>query len=454
MSDRPVILIVEDQSAVAKSLQVLFSVYGLPSTVVTSADDAERVVQTTRVGVVVQDMNFSDGRTDGAEGVSLFRRLRRLQPGLPIILITAWTSLETAVSLVKEGAVDYLAKPWDDEKLVERVHRALEAQERQDRALDEATRRAGLVGESAAMTTVLELGLRVADSSAPLLITGPNGAGKEKLADFLVAHSARADRPYVKVNAGALPDQLLEAELFGAERGAFTGSERRRVGRFEAADGGTLLLDEIGNLPETGQRRLLRVLQSGEFERLGSSTTQHVDVRIIAATNEDLSAAVEDGRFRQDLFFRLNVIELAIPPLAARKDDILPLAELFLRSAAVEAGVDPKRLPPSTAAALVAHPWPGNVRELVNRLRRGTLVGRGVDLTVADLGLDEPVAAPDAVPVELSSADRDERARITDALTAANGVVADAARSLGLSRQSLYRRMNRLGIIVERVVDR
>ena len=451
MSEKPLILIVDDAPAVAKSLEVLCAVYGLPAAVATTADEAESILQTRRVGVVIQDMNLSSGRTDGGQGIALFRRLRSIQPGLAVILITAWTSLETAVSLVKEGAIDYMAKPWDDEKLIERVHRALQDRERSDLAQALAIDGAGLVCESTAMRAVVELGLRVAPSNAPLLITGPNGAGKEKLADLIVAKSMRADKPYVKVNAGALPDQLIEAELFGAERGAFTGSDRRRVGRFEAADGGTLLLDEIGNLPEAGQRRLLRVLQSGEFERLGSSSTQRVDVRIVAATNEDLTAAVQDGRFREDLLFRLNVIELAIPPLSARRDDVLPLAEMFIRASALEADTEPKRLPPETREALLQYPWPGNVRELENRARRAMILSQGPELSAADLGIDGDSGK---APSSLSEKEQDERAQITKALRDAQGVVADAARTLGLSRQALYRRMQRLNIVVERVVDR
>ena len=449
MAQGAAVLIVEDQPAVAKSLQVLFSVYGFRTIVVATADEAERAVCDDRVAVVVQDMNLSAGRTDGQQGIDLFRRLRRAQLGLPIVLITAWTSLEAAVALVKDGAVDYLAKPWDDEKLVDRVRRVMEEQTRSDEAHNRALRQSGLVCESPAMREVVELGLRVADSNAPLLITGPNGVGKERLADLIVEHSARAQRPYVKVNAGALPDSLIEAELFGAERGAFTGSDKRRIGRFEAADGGTLLLDEIGNLPEAGQRRLLRVLQSGEFERLGSSTTRRVDVRILAATNEELDRAVEQGQFRRDLLYRLNVIELAIPALAQRKEDIVPLAEIFARTAAVEAGTEPRQLPEATREALRTHAWPGNVRELENRIRRALLVGRGPHLLAGDLGIGESASAP-----QLSANERDERARITAALQEARGVVADAARVLGLSRQSLYRRMGRLGIVVERVVDR
>ncbi len=442
------VLIVEDQAAVAKSLEVLFDLYGLETVCARTADEALEAVSDHKVGVVVQDMNFSAGRTDGVEGVDLFRAMRKADPALPVVLITAWTSLETAVALVKEGAVDYMAKPWDDAKLVARVRRAMTERTRAEDDRTVALRRVGMVCESPAMLAVVDLALQVASSNAPLLITGPNGVGKEKIADLVQVCSGRASEPYVKVNTAALPDELLEAELFGAERGAFTGSERRRVGRFEAANGGTLLLDEIGNLSPAGQRKLLRVLQSGEFERVGSSETREVDVRILAATNEDLGAAVRAGRFREDLLFRLNVIELEVPPLAERQEDILPLTLQFIRDAVVEAGAVDRSLSPDAERALLRHGWPGNVRELANRVRRAVLVSRARELTPADLGLD---GAGAATP-RMTEQERSERDQIEAALVAANGVVADAARALGLSRQALYRRMNRFGLAVERIV--
>src|SRR5450631_2972223 len=332
----PKILIVDDQGAVRTALEVLFDVHGLETLSARSPSEGLSLVANEDVGVVVQDMNFSSDNTSGQEGTALFRAIRQLDPGLPVLLMTAWTSLETAVELVKEGAVDYLAKPWDDARLVLTVQNLLRLHDvarenvrlrargvRARETLAAKSDLCGLIYASAEVHAVVELAVHVAPADVPVLITGPNGAGKERLAQIVQANSRRKDKPFVKVNVGALPDNLLEAELFGAEAGAYTGSSKLRIGRFEAAHGGTLFLDEIGNLSSAGQMKLLRVLQTGEFERLGSSATRKVDVRVVSATNVDLPTAIRDGRFREDLFFRLNVIELALPSLADRPDDIL-----------------------------------------------------------------------------------------------------------------------------------
>jgi DNA-binding NtrC family response regulator len=286
----------------------------------------------------------------------------------------------------------------------------------------------------------------VAPSDAPILITGPNGAGKEKLAEIVQANSRRRDKPFVKVNAGGLPDELLEAELFGAEAGAYTGATKPRIGRFEAAHGGTLFLDEIGNLSLVGQQKLLRVLQTGEFERLGSSTTRKVDVRIVSATNVDLSRAIATGAFREDLYFRLNVIELRVPPLADRPDEIVALAERFIAGFASD-DKPPAILSAAAREALLEYEWPGNVRELQNRIQRSTLVCKDGTIERDDLGLGAtPPAAPPPENLNLGP----EHAAISDALIRARGVVSKAAADLGMSRQAFYRRMERLDIVLER----
>jgi DNA-binding NtrC family response regulator len=284
-----------------------------------------------------------------------------------------------------------------------------------------------------------------------VLVTGPSGAGKEKLAEIVQANSQRKEKPFVRVNAGALPDELLESELFGAEAGAYTGAARRRIGRFEAADGGTLFLDEIGNLSPSGQAKLLRVLQSGQFERLGSSETRRVDVRLICATNADLRREIAAGRFREDLFYRLNVIELAVPPLGDRPEDVLPLAERFLRDLSPSPAGALWRLHPDARERLVRHPWPGNVRELENTLRRAVLVAAGDTVRAEDLGLSSMPFSSSAAP--LATGDDPglaERVRIERALAEADGIVAKAAEILGLSRQALYRKMEKHGLAVER----
>jgi DNA-binding NtrC family response regulator len=450
------VLVVEDQAPVAKALCVLLEVHDIPCVAVATPGEALKLLDGD-VGLVIQDMNFSPGATSGEEGIDLFRRLRARDPDLPVLVITAWTSLETAVQMVKQGASDYLAKPWDDAKLVASARTLLRLRELQqeNRALrasgagrEELGVRhdlRGIVYQSDAMHRVVALAVQVAAADVPVLITGPNGVGKEKLAEIVQANSRRRDKPFVKVNAGALPDELLESELFGAEAGAFTGAVRRRLGRFEAADGGTLFLDEIGNLSAAGQAKLLRVLQSGEFERLGSSETQQVDVRVLAATNADLREAMRRGAFRADLYFRLNVIELGVPPLRERPEDVLPLAEAFLRQFAVP-GQPPRRLSPEARAALVGHSWPGNVRELANRVQRATLVAAGSELGPGDLGLGASAGLP--APGDLSSPG--EREELEQLLVETGGRVSHAAERLGLSRQALYRRMERLGITLER----
>jgi DNA-binding NtrC family response regulator len=434
----PKVLIVEDQPAVAKALRLLFDVNDIEAETASSADGALRAVARGGVDVVLQDMNFSPGATGGDEGIALFRRLRQADPQLPVVLLTAWTSLETAVQLVKEGATDYLAKPWDDNKLVATVRDLLQLRAPRPARSRESLARAhdlrGVIYESDAMHRVVTLALQVAASDVPVLITGPNGAGKEKIAEIVHATSRRRQKPLVTVNAGAIPETLIESELFGAEPGAYTGSTRLRIGRFEAAHGGTLFLDEIGNLSAAGQMKVLRVLQSGEFERLGSSETRRVDVRVLCATNTDLRQALARGAFRQDLYFRLNVIEIALPPLRERREDVLPLAQSFLPPA--------KRLGDAAREALLAHDWPGNVRELQNRIQRATAQSAGDDVTAEDLGFGAARETAADVPVE--------RAQIEMALLNANGSVSRAAEALGVSRQALYRRMEKLGIVIER----
>ena len=452
------VLIVEDQERVARAIALLLDLHGIDAVTAEGPDEALAALRSGDVDLVIQDMNFTPGATSGDEGLALFRRIREADRGLPVLLMTAWASVETAVRLMKEGASDYVEKPWDDDKLVASVRNLLRMRqlEVENRRLKGDRRRArqelaarydlrGLVYESTAMHEVVSLAVRVARADVPVLITGANGTGKEKLAEVIEANSPRRGKPFVRVNAGALPESLLEAELFGAEAGAFTGAGKRRVGRFEAADGGTLLLDEIGNLQPAGQMKLLRVLQTGEFERLGSSRPVKVDVRVIAATNADLRQAIERGEFREDLYFRLNVIELEIPPLAERRDDILPLAELFL-------GRSERRLQLSEASrqVLLEHPWPGNVRELANAIQRAGLVARSDEIEPADLGLQPGGAQGPQPPRPVE--DGDERRRIEAALVDCGGVISRAAAALGMSRQALYRRMERLGIVLERRV--
>ena len=426
------------------ALDVLLGLEG--ARVAGAATPAEGLARLARgdVDLIIQDMNFRREATSGSEGVELFRAIRARQPDLPVVLLTAWTHLETAVELVKAGAADYLAKPWDNTRLVTTVRNLLqlraalqeEARRRRIREQSHAALAAkydlrGAIYASEAMHALMQMATQVARAPVPVLITGPNGSGKEVIADVIQANSGVRDGPYVKVNVGALPTDLVESELFGAEAGAFTGA-RARTGRFEAADGGTLFLDEIGNLPLAGQAKLLRVLQTGEFERLGSSQTRRAQVRILTATNAPLPDAIRRGRFREDLYYRLNVIEIAVPPLAERRDDILPLARHFL-----DAGLE---FTPDAERALLRHAWPGNVRELANSVRRAALLAS--DRRIGRENLMLP-STPDSAAVAGPEPGRDE---IESALVRSEGVVARAARELGLTRQSLYRRMEKLGI--------
>ncbi|WP_395789211.1 sigma-54-dependent transcriptional regulator [Aquimonas sp.] len=449
----PNVLIIDDNPAIATALSVLLSLHDIDSA--HAADPAaglQRLAE-AEFDLVIQDMNFSLDTTSGEEGVALFRAIRAAHPDLPVILLTAWTHLEAAVDLIKAGAADYLAKPWDDARLVACVQNLLELSEasRELRQLKSGQRRRvedlqrkldlrGLVFADPAMAELLQLVSQVARADVPVLITGPNGAGKERIAEILQANSQVRDGPFVTLNCGALPSELIEAELFGAEVGAYTGAAKAREGKFEAADGGTLFLDEIGNLPPAGQMKLLRVLETGRFERLGSNRERQVRVRVLSATNADLGAMIRAGTFREDLYYRLNLIEIALPPLAARPGDILPLAEHFLGPQ--------RRLSNAARDALRRHTWPGNVRELRNVMQRAGLLARGELIEPGDLGLAAQVrgavsAAPSVPPTVENEPDR---AEIEAALARAAGVVAQAASELGLSRQALYRRMERLGI--------
>jgi DNA-binding NtrC family response regulator len=474
------VLIVDDQPHVLDAMELLFEMRGgLQVTRANSPYEAQAAVRAGGVGVVVQDMNFSEGTTSGDEGALLFSELRRIDPELPIILMTAWASVDRAVELVKLGADDYLQKPWNDAQLLKRVQNLMRARQCQvEGGLATPPKTdplasadlCGLLFESAAMRAVVSLAVKVAGTDLSALVTGPNGAGKEKIAEIVQANSTRRDKPFIRVNVGALPDELFAAEIFGAEAGAFTGARTRRIGRFEAADGGTLFLDEIGNLFMESQAKLLRALQSGEFERLGSNQTQKADVRVIAATNVNMADAIDARRFREDLYYRLAVIELDVPPLGSRPEDVLLLARAFARRSA-PAGVEP-RFDDACLNALSRYAWPGNVRELENRVQRALLLSEDGRLASEHFGLpttrapapeshppraSDSAAAQSAAPTErpapdatesaaLPSLERAERQTIEQALAQSDYVVSRAAELLGLTRQALYRRMDRLGV--------
>ncbi|WP_163932583.1 sigma-54 dependent transcriptional regulator [Paraferrimonas sp. SM1919] len=446
------ILIVDDNHAICQALSLMLELNGYHTISAENPAQALVQIQSQSISLVIQDMNFTKDTTSGEEGKELFYAIRELEPDLPIILMTAWTQLELAVELVRSGAADYIGKPWDDDKLLTSVNNLTslsqaKAQNQQLTRVD-AERMAplndadlcGTIFASGNMQRCIDLALQVAKADVSVLITGPNGAGKDKIADIIHANSPLKDKPLIKVNIGALPMDLLEAELFGAEAGAFTGANKTRIGRFEAADGGTLFLDEIGNLPLSGQVKLLRVLQTGEFERLGSHQTRKVNVRVLSATNADLQQDIESGKFREDLFYRLNVIELKLPPLNQRLDDIIPLVNHFI-------GSDFKLNKPTTKA-LQQHSWPGNVRELENACKRAIILAQSPELIPEDFGLTA-VATSHSKPSNNKSNQVQpelDKASIEALLIQHNGVIARAAKAVGLTRQSLYRRMEKLGI--------
>ncbi|WP_445946042.1 sigma-54-dependent transcriptional regulator [Shewanella sp.] len=496
------ILIVDDNPSICSALALMLDIHGYQCVTCHGPEAALEIMGQQNISLVIQDMNFSRDTTSGEEGRALFYALRQAQADVPIILMTAWTQLETAVELVKAGAADYMGKPWDDAKLINSVTNLLAiyhlSRANQQLSRADAQRMAsitkgelcGLIFASGAMQRCVDLALQIARSDVSVLITGPNGAGKDKIADILHANSPLKDKPFIKVNIGALPMDLLEAELFGAEAGAFTGATKARIGRFEAADGGTLFLDEIGNLPLSGQIKLLRVLQTGEFERLGSHQTRRVNVRVLSATNANLAEDIAKGLFREDLFYRLNVIELKLPPLHERIDDVLPLVQHF-----VGQGVS---LSKPAQLALLNYTWPGNVRELENACKRAVLLAPSSLLTAADFGFSGaelpnhlqstavegsvfqgmglqssnlqapvPILTPALQDVEaqhnealdneahynelqpqIASNPQISQVDIELALVEHKGVIARVAKSLGLSRQALYRRMEKFGIQV------
>ena len=438
----PKILVIDDNPDICTAIRVLFEIQDYEVFTAETPEEGLSLAKEHAVDLVIQDMNFREDTTSGQEGVTLFNKLREIDKNLPVVLLTAWTDLEVAVDLMKSGAADYLGKPWDDTKLSTTVKNLLEVRElrkenhslkkksqSKKRELTENFNLCGIIYNSDAMHELLNLATKVAPSDVPVLITGPNGSGKDMIAKVIQANSSVKDGPFVTVNMGALPEDLMEAELFGAVAGAFTGAQKKRIGRFEAADGGTIFLDEIGNLSAEGQMKLLRVLQTGEYEPLGSSETKKTTVRVISATNADLESAIKDKTFREDLFYRLNVIPLRLPALSERLEDVLPLAEHFSGD---------KELSASAAQVLQQYTWPGNVRELQNMLRRASVLAEGNEITPDLFGGELVIKNPRKQDL---TADM-----INDALAKNSGNVSKAAKSLGMSRQSLYRRMEKFGI--------
>jgi DNA-binding NtrC family response regulator len=446
------ILIADDQADVLEALRLLLKGEGYKAETVNSPAKALAALERDEFDAVLMDLNYARDTTSGQEGLDLLSRIQALDGTLPVVVLTAWANVELAVEVMRRGARDFIQKPWDNTRLVAIVRTQVELAKalRKGRRLEaenELLRGATapkLIAESPAMRPVLELINRVGPSDANVLITGENGTGKGVIARALHAVSNRALRPLVVVNMGGLSETLFESELFGHVKGAFTDAKTDRVGRFELADGGTLFMDEIANIPLSQQAKLLRVLETGEFERVGSSKTHHANVRLISATNAPLRADVEAGRFRRDLLFRLNTVEIPLPPLRERREDIPPLAGCFLQQHAQRYRKKLAGFEPAALQLLREHAWPGNVRELDHAVERAALMAQGNLVKPADLGLR--VSGESAPRLEDMSLDEVERFLIKKTLARFGGNARKAAEALGLSRSAFYRRLEKYGL--------
>jgi DNA-binding NtrC family response regulator len=449
----PRVLAADDQPDVLEALRLLLKPEGFEIETADSPAAVLAAVESRELDVALVDLNYTRDTTSGREGMDLLSKLQAIDPTLPVVVMTAWGSVDVAVEAMRRGARDFVQKPWENARLVATLRtqaelsRALRRGQRleaENRALRDEVR-PRLIAEAGAMRPVLELIERVGPSDANVLVTGENGTGKGTVAAALHAVSSRAAKPLLTVNAGGLSEGVFESELFGHVKGAFTDAKADRVGRFEMADGGALFLDEIANVPLNLQPKLLRVLETGDFERVGSSRTRHADVRVLSATNADVRQEVANGRFRQDLLFRLNTIEIHVPPLRDRAEDIPLLAGHFLRLHARRYRKDLTAFHADALRALAAHPWPGNVRELDHAVERAVLMARGSEIREADLGLK--VAGPEAArQLDDMSLEEVEAFLIKKALQRHGGSVSRAAEALGLSRSALYRRLQRYGL--------
>jgi DNA-binding NtrC family response regulator len=446
------VLIADDQVNILDALRLLLGGEGYE--VATAASPAELVTELERsdFDVALIDLNYTRDTTSGQEGFELLDRMKAIDPTLPVLVMTGWSSVAGAVEAMRRGARDYIEKPWDDDKLVAAVQTQLELRRalRRSRRLQEENTRLQrrdlptFIAEAPAMKAVRDTIERVAPSDASVLITGEHGTGKEVVASLLHRLSARANKPLVTMNAGGLSEGVAESELFGHVKGAFTDARTDRIGCFELADEGTLFLDEIANMPIRLQPKLLRVLQTGEVQKVGSSRVIFVNVRVISATNADLSAEIAAARFREDLLYRLNTVVIHLPALRERRDDILPLAGHYLARFSDRYRRTLEGFDRSARQALDSHLWPGNVRELGHAIERAVLMAKGREITAADLGLQTPTAAQPAS--EEMSLDQAEKIFIQKVLARHGGDVRKAADQLGMSRSALYRRLQHFGL--------
>jgi DNA-binding NtrC family response regulator len=446
------VLVADDQADVREALRLLLKAEGMHTEIVSSPSAALDAVQAGEFDIALLDLNYTRDTTSGREGLDLLSQVQAIDSDLPVVVMTAWGTIDLAVEAIRRGARDFIQKPWENPRLISilrtqielsmslRKSRRLEAENRLLRAQGRPT----LIAESPAMQPVLGLVTRIGPSNANILITGEHGTGKEVIAKTLHALSPRANRPMIAVNTGALSEGTFESEVFGHVKGAFTDARTDRIGRFELADGGTLFLDEIANVPIKQQAKLLRVLETGEMERVGSSTTRKVDVRVLSATNADLRAEADAGRFRADLLFRLNTIEIHLPPLRDRREDIPLLAAHFLKEYAQRYRKEAQQLEPATMQLLMSYGWPGNVRELDHAIERAVLLSAGSSIKPADIGLQSRDGAGSRL--DEMSLEEVESLLIRKALSRHGGNVSHAAEALGLSRGALYRRIEKYGL--------
>ena len=457
------VLLCDDNQDILSALKALLSARGYEVCLATNPNDAITSLQQENIDIALVDLNYTRDTTSGEEGLSLIAQMHQLNAQLPIVVMTAFGNMQLAIKTLQSGARDFIEKPWDNDRLLSIIRTQLDlgkaladgkrlAEENQQLKAAQAGSKAKFVSTSMAMKSVNTLIERIATTPANILITGEHGSGKGVTAEQIYQLSDRADKPLVTVNIGAISDTLFESELFGHVKGAFTDAKQSRQGRFELADGGTLFLDEIGNLSLPMQAKLLRVIESGEFEPVGSSKTIRVNVRLLSATNADLPAMCKSGLFREDLLYRLNAIEVKLPPLRERVEDILPLAEFFvarhskslegqLQASSVTSTVS---LSEQAKQAILAHDWPGNVRELDHCMARGVFICVDGVIEAGDLGLITEQS--NALDIDNMTLEEVELLMIKRALAQAKGNVSDAAKKLGLGRSSLYRRLEKFGL--------
>jgi len=448
----PRVLAADDQQHILEALELLLKPQGYKVDAVRSPELVRESLATTSYDAVLIDLNYTRDTTSGQEGLDLLSEIVSLDGTLPVIVMTAWGNVNLAVEAMRRGARDFIQKPWENDRLLTilstqvELHRALQKAERlaaENRLLN-AQGRPEFIATAPVMVPVLETITRIAPSDANVLVTGEHGTGKEVVARTIHALSLRASRPMIAVNTGGLAEGVFESEVFGHVKGAFTDARTDRIGRFELADGGTIFLDEIGNVPIRQQAKLLRVIESGEIERVGSSRGKHVDVRVISATNADLQAAAQKGEFREDLLFRLNTVEIHLPALRERREDIPVLAMHFLAGYAQRYRRPVQGIEPAALQTMLQYAWPGNVRELEHMMERAVLMCRGEQLQPADLGIG--AQRPAAQNLEELSLESVESILIRKALQRFQGNVSQAAEALGLSRGALYRRMEKYGL--------